>query len=271
MTLAAFLPTLLHGKHALVVGGTTGIGLRIAQSLCDHSAHVCVLSRNKSNIDAAVNQIKGIQAPKHTGSIRGYECDVSKCETISSHMHTIESEFKAPVDIIVHCAAYNQSKLITRLTLAEWNKHIATNVTSVLTFGQHLVRSNVRQRLDTENASNLSGGCIVTLGSVMSEISMRGSAAYSSSKSALSALNRSMAIEFGRYNIRCNLVQPGFVSTRMTEHITSNPTQLKNIVSRIALGRIGTVDDISPLVTFLCSDASAYITGQSFTVDGGMY
>ena len=160
-------------------------------------------------------------------------------------------------DIIVHCAAHSRDALLLRLSAEEMIRHFTVNVAAVA----HVTASAIKPLIAAKQSAS-----IISIGSVISGGGVVGAAAYSASKAALTSLTRSMAREYGRYDIRCNMIESGLIQTPMTEGLVTAES-----AASTALGRIGTADDIAAAVIFLCSDASRFISGHTLVVDGGLH
>ena len=162
------------------------------------------------------------------------------------------------VDILVNCAGITRDGLLFRMSDSDWDDVIATNLTSCFTWTKHLGRPMTRKRW----------GRIINISSVIGLMGNAGQANYSAAKAGIHGLTKSLAKEFAARNVTVNAVAPGFIETDMTAEL--NDKQQESILGVIPMKRMGSAEDIAGITNFLASDDSAYITGQVFTVDGGM-
>lgn len=234
---------------ALVTGGSRGIGKAIVLELA--RAGYAVEFTWRSN-EAAATETEQAAGAK----VRGHACDSADSEAVAALADRLLKE-KGPPKVIISNAGVTADALISSMTRTQWRDVLSANLDGAF----HIVNAFA-------DAMMTSGGAIVFISSVSGIKGIAGQANYASSKAGLSGMARALAVELGRFGIRVNAVAPGFVGTDMLGSIPD--VQMKAMTRNIPLRRIGTVEDIAPLVAFLVSDSAAYITGQTIVVDGGM-
>ncbi len=241
----------LTGKVALVTGASRGIGQAIAVTLAGAGAHVIVNYR--TNSDAAAAVVATIQTSG--GTAHALAADVSDTAAVDGLFATV-LEQHGTLDILVNNAGITRDTLLLRMNEAQFNEVWQTNMGSVYRCTRAALRPMTRQR----------AGRIINISSVVGLTGNAGQANYAAAKAAILGFTRSTAREVASRNITVNAVAPGFIVTDMT----SNLTDTERIQATIPLGRFGAPQDVANTVCFLASDAAAYITGQTISVDGGM-
>ncbi|MEA3208909.1 MAG: 3-oxoacyl-[acyl-carrier protein] reductase [Chthoniobacter sp.] len=238
---------------AIVTGAGRGIGQAIAQRLASEGARVAVVSRTEQN---ALQTAEAINA-KHAGLAKAYAVDVAQTAPVKKLVEQILADFSR-IDILVNNAGLTRDGLAMRMSEADWDVVIDTNLKGAFNFIQAVMRTMVKQR----------SGHIINIASVAGIMGNAGQANYAASKAGLIGLTKTIARELASRNITCNAVAPGFIATDMTDVL---PEAIKTgVISQIPLGRFGAVEDIAGAVAFLASSEATYITGQTLTVDGGM-
>ncbi len=244
----------LGGKVALVTGAARGIGLEIARRLAAHGARIVL---------ADIEPELGAEAASEIAGAAYLNLDVTAQEQWSAAMGRIEGDF-GQLDILVNNAGISPAANVEQTDLALWRKVYAINVESVFLGCHHglpLIRKGGR------------GGVIVNMSSITALRPAAALAAYSSSKAAVSALTKSVALHAAADRIRCNSVHPGGTHTRMLDDfaaLTGNKdAALAGMNAANPLGRVGQPGDIASAVLFLASDMSEWITGLEMVVDGG--
>ncbi len=239
----------LSGRNALVTGSTRGIGRAIAESFVESGARVAVVGRDQQRADEAAAAIGH-------GS-KGFAADVSETATVTKLVEEVEKAFGS-IDILVNNAGITRDNLVMRLKDEDWDAVQNANLRGAFAAIRACSRGMMKKR----------SGRIINVASIVGMIGNKGQANYAASKAGLIALTKSVAKELGSRNILVNAVAPGFIETEMTAAMT--PEARDALGKQIALERLGKVEDVAAMVTFLASDLAAYITGQVFVVDGGM-
>ena len=240
----------LDGKVALVTGGNRGIGRAIAGALADGGARVAVVARAEDRAQAAAGELAG-------EGHRGYACDVADADAVNGLVKQVEADMGS-LDILVNNAGVTGDNLLMRLSDAEWDRVLATNLKGAFNTIRAATRGMMRRR----------DGRIINLTSVVGITGNAGQANYAASKAGLIGLTKSVAKELASRNILCNAIAPGFIDTEMTAELGEGTRDA--LLGQIALGRLGKGEEIASVVRFLAGPGSAYITGQVIVVDGGM-
>jgi 3-oxoacyl-[acyl-carrier protein] reductase len=243
----------LSGEVALVTGASRGIGAAIADELARAGARVIGTATTPAGAKAIDVRLmdEGLEG-------RGVVLDVSSAESIAAVQKDIEAR-EGAVTILVNNAGIARDNLVMRMKDEEWNAVIATNLSAAF----HLSRTFLRGMLKARK------GRIVNIASVVGVMGNAGQANYAAAKAGLIGLSKSLAREVGSRGITVNVIAPGFITTDMTSALSEE--QRKELLARVPLQRFGSVGDIAHAVLFLSSPASAYITGETLHVNGGMY
>lgn len=243
----------LKGKTALVTGASKGIGRAIAHKLAQAGANVAftyLSSVEKGQALEAELQQAGIKA-------RGFRSDASDFAAAEQLVNDVIKEF-GQLDVVVNNAGITRDGLLLRMTEEHWDEVLRINLKSAFNLTKAAVKPMMKAR----------SGSIINITSVVGLRGNAGQANYAASKAGMIGFTKSVALELGSRNIRCNAVAPGFIETEMTDQL--DPKVIEEWNSTIPLKRAGKGDDVANAVLFLASDASAYITGQTLQVDGGM-
>ena len=239
-------------KIALVTGAGRGIGKAIALTLAEEGYHIICVSRSESSCGAVAKEIES-----SGGSAEAHALDVSDASSVEKACEAL-LEKHGLINILVNNAGITKDNLVFRMGEEDWDAVLNTNLKSVFTFAKHLARPMTRKRW----------GRIINIASVIGLIGNAGQANYSAAKAGIIGLSKSLAKEFAARNVTVNVVAPGFIETDMTSILSEE--QKTSILGVIPMKRMGKASDIANITTFLASDKSDYITGQVFTIDGGM-
>lgn len=238
---------------ALVTGASRGIGAAIAQALGKQGATVIGTATSVSGAEAITAHLKaaGVNGV-------GMSLDVTQPEQIEAVLKQIAEQY-GDVSILVNNAGITKDTLLMRMKDEDWDAVLTTNLKSVFRMSQAVLRPMMKARQ----------GRIINISSVVGHMGNAGQTNYAAAKAGMTGFTKSMAQEVGSRGITVNCVAPGFIATDMTAEL---PDDIKTkMLERIALGRLGAVDEIAATVAFLASPAAAYITGETIHVNGGMY
>ncbi|WLR52307.1 3-oxoacyl-[acyl-carrier-protein] reductase [Bacillus tianshenii] len=244
---------MLQGKTALVTGASRGIGRAIALELAKNGAKVAVnYAGSEAKAQEVVETIKA-----EGGEAFAIQADVASSESVQAMIKEVISQFGA-LDILVNNAGITRDNLLMRMKEDEWDAVINTNLKGVFNCTKGVTRQMMRQR----------SGRIINIASIVGVSGNPGQANYVAAKAGVIGLTKTTAKELATRGITVNAVAPGFITTDMTDELAEETREA--LLSQIPLARLGQPEDIANVVRFLASDDSAYITGQTLHVDGGM-
>lgn len=244
---------LLEGKVALVTGASRGIGRSIALKLAEQGANVAFTYLSSVEKGTALeNELKGLGV-----KAKGYQSDAAGFKAADELVTAVVAEF-GTVDILVNNAGITRDTLLMRMSEEQWDQVMNANLKSVFNMTKAVQRPMLKQRK----------GSIINMSSVVGVKGNAGQSNYAASKAGIIGFSKSVALELGSRNIRCNAIAPGFIETEMTGAL--DPKVVEQWREAIPLKRGGTAEDVANLTLFLASDLSAYITGQTINVCGGM-
>lgn len=235
----------LHGRVALVTGGTRGIGLATVRALAEAGATVVLTGRD----EAVAKEVAAA-----SGAVAGLALDVTDAKAVSTLVRGVAKEHGG-LDIVVANAGIMEDAVIGMIREELVDTTLSTNVAGTLHTVQAAARAMQRRR----------SGAIVVLASIVGEYGSAGQTVYAASKAAVANIARSAAKELGRSGIRVNAVAPGVIRTDLTARVEEGP-----VVEKTPLGRLGTPEDVAHAIRFLVSDEAAFITGQVLGIDGGL-
>ncbi|HVH84065.1 MAG TPA: 3-oxoacyl-ACP reductase FabG [Steroidobacteraceae bacterium] len=244
---------MLEKEIALVTGASRGIGHAIALALAKAGARVIGTATSPEGVAKLTTTLAS-----HGCNGRGALLDAGDGASIDALVAGLEAAGELPT-ILVNNAAITRDTLLLRMKQEDWDRVIATNLTSVFRLSKACIRRMVKERR----------GRIVNLTSVVGLTGNPGQANYAAAKAGLLGFTKSLAQELASRGITVNAVAPGFIDTDMTRALTEE--QRAALMTRVPLGRLGTPEDIAAAVLFLASPQAAYITGETLHVNGGMY
>jgi NAD(P)-dependent dehydrogenase (short-subunit alcohol dehydrogenase family) len=246
----------LSGKVALVTGGNSGLGEGIARGLAASGAKVAVnYVTHPETAEALVGSLKA-----KGGQAVAVLADVSDPAAVAAMFGQVDQQL-GPVDILVNNAGIDGGRqLAWESDIGSWQRVISINLV-----GPYLCAREALQRMVGRKS-----GVIVNITSVHERIAWSGYSAYTASKAGVSMLTQTLAQEAAPYGVRVVAVAPGAIRTPINQNVWSDPAGLKDLLTKIPLGRIGEVEDIAQMVVFLASDQASYVTATTVYVDGGM-
>jgi len=245
---------LLENKVVLITGASRGIGRGIALTLAQHGANIAFTYLSSPEKGMELENI----LKSHGVKAKGYQSDASQFNAAEQLINQVLTDFEK-IDILVNNAGITRDNLLMRMTEEQFDEVLRTNLKSCFNTTKHIQKSMLKQR----------SGSIINITSVVGEKGNAGQANYAASKAGMIGFTKSVALELGSRNIRCNAIAPGFIETEMTGSL--DPATVKGWADAIPMKRGGTVDDIANAVLFFASDLSTYITGQVLHINGGMY
>ena len=242
---------LLSGHVALVTGASSGLGRRSALALARAGASVVAVARRREALDALADEAPG-------GTVAPLAHDLSDRNALDDLARRAAEPFGSP-DILVHAAGLNTREAAGEVTPEGWDRTLDLNPRTPFFLSQHLVPA-MREK---------GWGRIVLFASLQSFRAFPAGLAYGASKGGVAQLARAMAEAWSRYGINANAIGPGFFHTELTEAVFADAERTARNAAQTCIGRNGRPEDIDGPLLFLCSDASAYVTGQVLMVDGG--
>ncbi len=243
---------LLENQVAVVTGGGRGIGRAVALKLAGEGADIVVVSRTAENAQKVAAEVQALGRQAWAVAV-----DVADGPAVTAAAETLVEQVKK-VDILVNNAGITRDGLLMRMSDADWDTVLNTNLKGAFHFTRALFRVFARQR----------SGRIINISSVIGLIGNPGQANYAASKAGLIGFTQSVARELAGRGVTVNAVAPGFIETDMTAEL--NEALKANILRQIPMARFGAAEDIAEAVCFLAGPGARYITGQVLTVDGGM-
>ena len=244
---------LLKNKNVIITGATRGIGKGIAEVFAKNGANVAFTY--SSSVDAANALEKELQF--FGVKAKGYQSNAADFDAAQEFVVDVLKEFGS-VDVLINNAGITKDNLLMRMSEADFDAVIAINLKSVFNLTKAVIRPMMKQR----------NGSIINMSSVVGVKGNAGQANYAASKAGILGFTKSVALELGSRNIRCNAIAPGFIETEMTAKLDENT--VNEWRKTIPLKRGGSPEDIANACVFLASEMATYITGQTLNVDGGM-
>jgi len=240
----------LEGRRALVTGAGRGIGLAAASALAEAGAHVTLCARTADEVEQAAAALRA----------RGQSADALALDVTDQAAVAAAIAAAEPYSIFVNNAGTNRPRPFTEVTVEDFDVVMSLNVKAAYFAAQAVAR----KMLETGTA-----GSIINMSSQMGHVGGPNRSLYCASKWAMEGFSKAMAIELAPKGIRVNTLCPTFIETPMTKPFFEDPAFKANVLTKIKIGRVGTVEDLMGALVFLASDASALMTGSSLLVDGG--
>jgi len=243
----------LTGKTAIVTGGGRGLGRAISKALSQAGAFVALADMNRGDMDETIRLIQ-----QGGGKAVSILCDVSQSNSVESMFGQALKEF-GKIDILVNNAGLAWRKLLMEETEENWNRMIGVNLTGLFhccrAVGSHMISRGSGKVINIASTSGMEG-----------EI---GYTAYTMTKAGVILFTKSLALEWASHNVNVNAIAPGWFHTPLTDPLTKDPIRFKEIMRGIPKGRLANPDEIGPLVVYLASSASDFMTGSIIPLDGG--
>ena len=240
----------LENKNIIITGATGGIGFSLVDTLVSLKANLLVSGTNEKKLNELKSKYKNIVIIKQ---------DISAHEELEGFIDKCNTELGEKIDVLINNAGITKDNLTIRMDKNEWDTVININLTSTFLLSKYVI----------EKMLNKKSGKIINITSVVGHTGNVGQANYAASKGGISAMSKSLSLEYAKKNITINCIAPGFIDTVMTQKINEDyKNQLK---SKIPLDRFGTPQDVANCTAFLSSELSDYITGETIHVNGGMY
>ncbi|MEP2935500.1 MAG: 3-oxoacyl-[acyl-carrier-protein] reductase [Gilvibacter sp.] len=244
---------LLEGKTAIITGGSRGIGKGIAQVFASHGADVAFTYSSSSGAALELEaELKGMGV-----KAKAYQSNAASFSDCEALIANVLEDFDG-IDVVINNAGITKDNLLMRMSEEDFDAVIEVNLKSVFNMTKAVQRTLLKQR----------AGSIINMSSVVGVKGNAGQTNYAASKAGIIGFSKSVALELGSRNIRCNVIAPGFIETEMTAKL--DPDTVQGWRNAIPLKRGGSPEDIANACVFLASDLSGYVTGQVLNVDGGM-
>jgi NAD(P)-dependent dehydrogenase (short-subunit alcohol dehydrogenase family) len=243
----------LSGRVAVVIGGTSGIGLALARGLAEAGADVVACSRRAEQGAEMAAQIEALGRRSLPATV-----DVGSRESLEQLLSSVVAGL-GPIDILVNCAGRTKRVPTLEMPDTDWNGILDTNLTGTLracqVFGRHMIERRY--------------GRIINIASLSSFVALQEVAAYAASKAAVASLTKSLAVEWARFGVCVNAIAPGVFRTALNERLLDETERGHELLMRTPQGRFGRVEELAGACVYLASEAASYTTGEILVVDGG--
>ena len=236
--------------NVILTGSTGGIGGAILETLYNSNANIIATGTNQNKLDKIKEKFSKVTTKNF---------DILEHNSIEKFVDECSEIFHNKIDVLINNAGVTNDNLTIRMKLDEWNRVINLNLTSTFLISKNVIKKMLKNK----------SGKIINITSVVGHTGNVGQANYAASKAGLIGMSKSLALEYGKKNIKINCISPGFIKSEMTEKINDNFKQ--TLLEKISLERFGTPEDVANAALFLSSDLSNYITGETIHVNGGMY
>ncbi|MFC1742540.1 3-oxoacyl-ACP reductase FabG [Candidatus Riflebacteria bacterium] len=248
---------LVQDKIVIISGGARGIGLELVKAFARRNT-VHFFDISQSSLEKARFELEE-ELPDRKGNIFPHVCPVDSFESVNSFVQKVLEESKK-IDVVINNAGITRDRLLLRMSEEDWDQVLRVNLKGCFNLCKATVKLLVKNRK----------GVVINIGSFSGLRGNFGQCNYSASKAGIHGLTKALAKELASRNIRVNAIAPGFVETDMTKELFKDEEKAKEFLKTIPLARMGQTEDITSMALFLASDCSSYITGQVFSVDGGM-
>jgi len=240
-------------RIVLVTGATGGLGTAMCKKLHDDGFHVVANYRNKSKADEWAASIK-----KDGYVIDLFEGDVGDFDSVGKMIQKIESEI-GPIDTLVNNAGITRDGRLAKMSKADWDEVISTNLTSVFNCTRHVINGMIDRKF----------GRIINISSVNAQRGQFGQTNYAAAKAGMHGFTKTLAMEVAKLGITVNTISPGYIGTDM---VMAVPEKIREqIVAQIPLGRLGGTNEVAHVVSFLASEETSFITGANISINGGQH
>ena len=240
----------LKNTNVILTGATGGIGNSILAKLNEGNAKIIASGTNQEKLDKIKSNYNNVITKKF---------DLSNHSSIERFIEECNEIFENKIDVLINNAGITKDNLTIRMNDEEWNKVISINLSSSFLLSKYAIKKMLKNK----------NGKIINITSVVGHTGNIGQANYAASKAGLIGMSKSLALEYGKKNIKINCISPGFIKSEMTDKISDSFKQL--LQDKIPLDRFGDPSDVANAVLFLSSSLSDYITGETIHVNGGMY